>query len=81
LKFQILWNYIYKMSNLLSFEKQIQELNYERDTNRLAKQRNDKELDDCCDTCKMYIGLVIICIIIVLFISFVITLLIGLSKK
>jgi len=67
--------------SILSVDKQIQELNHQDDLNRLAKQRNDKELEKCCDTCKMYIGIIVICITIVLFISFIITLLIGLSKK
>ena len=66
--------------NNSSFDKQIQELNYQNNLNRLAKQRNDKELDECCDTCKMYIGIIVICVTIVLFISFLVTLLIGLSK-
>lgn len=66
--------------NIMSFDNQIQELNYQNDLNRLAKKRNDKELDDCCDTCKMYIGIVVICVTIVLFISFIVTLLIGFGK-
>ena len=67
--------------SISSLDKQIQELNYQDDLNRLSKQRNDKELEKCCDTCKMYIGIIMMCVTIVLFISFVITLLIGLSKK
>ena len=66
--------------NIMSFDNQIQELNYQNDLNRLAKKRNDKESDDCCDTCKMYIGIVVICVTIVLFISFIVTLLIGFGK-
>jgi hypothetical protein len=67
--------------SISSLDKQIQELNYQDDLNRLSKQRNDKELEKCCDTCKMYISIIMMCVTIVLFISFVITLLIGLSKK
>ena len=44
-----------------SFEKQIQKLNYQDDLNRLAKQRNDKELDEYCNICKMYISIFTIC--------------------
>ena len=66
--------------SISSFDKQIQELNYQDDLNRLAKQRNDKELDECCDTCKMYIGIIVMCITIILVISFIVSLLIGLSK-
>tara|TARA_B100000900_G_C20212080_1_gene566262 strand:- start:398 stop:610 length:213 start_codon:yes stop_codon:yes gene_type:complete len=67
-------------NSITSFDKQIQELNHQDDLNRLAKQRNDKELDECCDTCKMYIGIIVMCITIVLFISFIVSLLIGLGK-
>jgi hypothetical protein len=42
-------------------EKQIKELDYQDDLNRLAKQRNDKELDEYCNTCKMYISIFTIC--------------------
>lgn len=67
-------------NSITSFDKQIQELNHQDDLNRLAKQRNDKELDECCDTCKMYIGIIVMCITIILFISFIVSLLIGLGK-
>jgi len=46
-----------------SIDKQIQELNHQDDLNRLAKQRNDKELEKCCDTCKMYIGISTVCFV------------------
>jgi hypothetical protein len=44
-----------------SIDKQIKKINYQNDLNRLAKQRNDKELEKCCDTCKIYIGLSTLC--------------------
>ncbi len=42
-------------------EKQIKDLDYQDDLNRLAKQRNDKELNVYCNTCKMYISIFTIC--------------------
>lgn len=64
-----------------SLEKQIQKLNDQDDLNRLAKNRNDKELDDCCDTCKMYIGVILTCcVFLYLVLLIVVTLLIRFSK-
>ena len=64
-----------------SLEKQIQKLNHQDDLNRLAKKKNDKELDDCCDTCKMYIGVILTCcVFLYLVILIVVTLLIRFSK-
>jgi len=43
-----------------------------KELNQQAKERNDRELDKFCDTCKIYTGMIIICCIIIYIIILII---------
>ena len=66
-----------KMS--ININQQINEINYQDDLNRLAKKRNDEKLDECCDTFKMYLGIILILFTIVLCISLTVMIIINLK--
>lgn len=61
--------------------QQINEMNNQDDLNILAKKRNDEELDKCCNTCKMYLGVIAICITIVILISVIVMFIINITNN
>ena len=63
----------------ININQRINEINYQDDLNRLAKKRNDEKLDECCDTCKMYLGIILILFTIVLCISLTVLIIINLK--
>ena len=65
----------------VSINQQINEMKYQEDLNRLAKKRNDEELDKCCNTCKMYLGIIVICITVVIFISVIVMFILNAIDK
>lgn len=66
-----------KMS--ININQHINEMNYQDDLNRLAKKRNDEKIDKCCDTCKMYLGIILTLFIIVICISLIVLIIINLK--
>ena len=65
----------------VSINQQINEMKYQEDLNRLAKKRNDEELDKCCNTCKMYLGVIAICVTVVILISVIVIFIINAINK
>ena len=65
----------------VSINQQINEMKYQEDFNKLAKKRNDEELDKCCNTCKMYLGVIAICITIVILISVIVMFIINITNN
>ena len=72
---------LFKNKMSVSINQQINEMKYQEDLNRLAKKRNDEELDKCCNTCKMYLGVIAICITIVILISVIVMFIINAINK
>tara|TARA_Y100001958_G_C21247829_1_gene579699 strand:- start:4459 stop:4656 length:198 start_codon:yes stop_codon:yes gene_type:complete len=65
----------------MSVNQQINEINYEDDSNILAKKRNDEELEKCFNTCKMYLTVSIILLTIVICITLIVIIIFNIQMK
>ena len=69
------------MRNYVSINNEIREFNYQDDFNIVDKKRNNKELDKCCDTFKIYLGIIILLLTFVICISLVVLIIFDIINK